>query len=117
MLAKPCLIAGHLGAFHTFADSLEGADLAPVLHGVQCEVNFWDRLLLAQCADGIVNLGSVRARQRSGDGLSIVHGDRSLYRSPEVGGEEMAVGVVCHGMKRICVSCESCVFVRSCFEV
>ncbi len=43
-------------AGHTFADSLHGADLRPVLHGVNAEVDLGDRLLLLDRTDGIVNL-------------------------------------------------------------
>ncbi len=43
-------------AGHTFADSLHGADLRPVLHGVNAKVDLGERLLLLDCTDGIVDL-------------------------------------------------------------
>lgn len=41
---------------HTFADSLHGADLGPVFHSVDGEVDLGKRLLLLDGADGIVDL-------------------------------------------------------------
>lgn len=44
------------GGVHTFADTLGGVHLCAVFHGVQGEVDFGQRLLLAHGSHGIVNV-------------------------------------------------------------
>jgi hypothetical protein len=46
-------------AVATFANSLHCAHLASVFHGMQTEVDFWDRLLLLESSQSIVYLDSV----------------------------------------------------------
>lgn len=41
---------------YTFADSLHCAHLATIFHGVEGEVNLRDRLFLADCPEGIIDL-------------------------------------------------------------
>lgn len=45
-----------LTVLHTFANPIQRANLCAVIHGVQCEVHLWQRLLLPHCADGIVEV-------------------------------------------------------------
>ena len=43
----------------TFGDSLHRADLGAIFHGMKGEVNLWDRLLLVNGTQSIVDLDSV----------------------------------------------------------
>lgn len=62
----------------TFADALHCADLRPIFHGMQREVNLGDRLLLVDSSQSIVDLDpvlDVQRHQGTGGGLLAVHGD------------------------------------------
>ena len=66
------------GIKRTFAHTLHGADLSVVLHGVNSEIDLGDRLLLLDCANGIVDLdvASLLSRGRSVGLAFRVHGGR-----------------------------------------
>jgi hypothetical protein len=46
------------GGSHTFADTLLGADLGAILHGMDGEIDLGEWLLLLYSVDGIVDLVS-----------------------------------------------------------
>jgi len=83
-----------LGRSCTFADTLHCAHLIAIFHGVQAEVNFRQRLLLLDGANGLVHV------LRLVDILRVVLHGRRVCRKPEVvgqerwfaGGRETAVG-------------------------
>jgi hypothetical protein len=56
----------HSRSLNVFANTLHGVDLGVVLHGVNSKVDLRDRLLLLDCANGIVdlNVASLLARGR-----------------------------------------------------
>ena len=67
----------------TFTDSIQGAHLGAILHGMQGEVDFGQRLLVLDGADGIVEiLALVEVLRR------VLHGGRGAQR----GGAELQWG-------------------------
>jgi len=68
-------------AGHTFANTLHGADLGAVLHGVDGEVNLGEGLLLLDRADGIVDLHVLGAALVGGghDAVLGIHGGGGFW--------------------------------------
>jgi hypothetical protein len=56
-LARNCYVKlPDRGGKYTFADALRGVHLRAIFHGVQGKVNLGQRLLLLDCADGILHV-------------------------------------------------------------
>lgn len=63
---------------NTFANPLHGAHLTSIFHGMQAEVDFWNRLLLLESSQSIVYLVTIFHPRREGALLRRTVHDRDL---------------------------------------